>query len=157
MVFVVTASLIYTRGMTSKRNFEKQMKELKEMNRLKDRRMSRVFISGTVGAILASLVGIITVNYIMYPIIYKKFGEYGYTPEFLLGQYEVALQGIRNFLPAAISRFLPEKVGSVERGVVIFNESVTFVKLFGVTVVTSLLYKPISRVLHYRPKAKEKK
>ena len=153
-VFLVLSSIVYSRGMFSKKRYEQNLRQLKAKGKLKDNRRSRVFIAGLVASIVTSLVAIFTVNYIMFPIVYKMFGQYGYTPEFYVNSYERALEGVHRLIP--FTKGIVPTIGSVERGVLVFNVPVRFATCFGATLVTTILYKPLSRILHYRPKNKKK-
>lgn len=154
-LFLVLSSMIYSRGMFSRKRYEQNLRQLKATGKLKDNRRSRVFVSGTAASIVTSLVAILTINFIMFPIVYKLFGQYGYNAEYYVNSYERALQGIHRLLP--FTQGMIPKIGSVERGVLMFNVPVRFATCFAATLVTTILYKPMSRILHYRPKTDKKK
>ena len=153
-IFLVLSSIIYSRGMFSQKRYEKNIKDLKAKGQLKDNRRSRVFIGGLVASVVAALAAILTVNFVMYPILYKVYGDYGFNAGYLLEQYESALGGVHRILP--FTQSLVPKIGTIERGVFFFNVPVAFIKYVAVTIVTSILYKPLSRFFHYRTKKKKK-
>lgn len=154
-VFLTLASILYMRGMFSKTRYEQELIMQKQMGTLKDRRTSRVFISGFISSIVTAFVSIFTYNYILYPIVFKFFGDSGFTREYVIKTYDSALEGMHRLLP--ITQELIPNIDSTLKGVIVYNVPANFAKLVVVTLLTAILYKPLSRFLHYRPKPPKKK
>ena len=148
--FVFIAGLIYSRSMFSG---DKKVVQ-PENSKHKDFRRRRIFKSSFIGAIIAVIPQFLITRFIAYPLLEMLFrANRGITIEKLLADYQANYNAIRNILPHAISRIMPE-ITNITRAIIVFNLPITFVKLFIVTVVTALIYKYISPFLHYRKKTK---
>lgn len=149
-VFLVLSSILYMRGMFSPERYEKNLKQLTTEGKLKDNRAMKVFTSGIIASAVTALISVLTSNYILYPITIKYLAPMGFSVDILVEQYNSALEGVNRILPFTAK--IISHIDSLLQGILVFNAPVTFVKLFFVTLVTAVLYKPLSRFLHYRPK-----
>ena len=143
-VFIVIAGVLYSRSMFAG---DRRVKPPKGYGKRGYRR-KRIFISSLAGLVISLIPQFFITRYIAFPLL-EKFYKPAFTMSMILGEYQNSMAGLKSFLPAAISRFLPE-ITSVSKGIIFFNLSVTFVKLFFVTVITAIIYKYISPVLHNR-------
>ena len=146
-VFVIIASLIYTRGMFSPRALERK----REKERLPKRKRSKQIIkSGLLGAVITTVLTFFSVNYVVLPLIFKQFGKAGHTEEAYLQYYQNAIDTIAGYL-----HINPIHFDSLMQGTLVFNMPMTLGKLIVVTIVVAFIYRYLSDFLHYRNKKKK--
>lgn len=150
-VFIIIAGLLYSRSMF---RGDKKVSGHKNANK-KGYRRKRIFVSSLTGALISLVPQFLITRYIAFPLIEKFYGDKGVTMASILASYQNSMTGLKNFLPDAVSRFLPE-ITSISKGILFFNMPVTFGKLFISTVVVALTYKYVSPFLHYRKKKSKK-
>lgn len=144
-LFVIIASIIYSRGMFSPKTIE----EYFEKNR--DMRTKQILKGGIPGAAVTAIVSFFTTNYIIFPLVIKQYGQYGYTEEQFLKWYQNALTSLNGYLPSFLSGIVT-KVTSLKMGSLLYNTPIIFAKLVFVTVVVAVVYKWFSDFFHYRIK-----
>ncbi|MBQ7740699.1 MAG: ECF transporter S component [Eubacterium sp.] len=145
--FVIIASLLYARGMFSPKAAAKREREYLKNNYAKDKRRGRVFISGLVASITGSIVYVLSMNYITFPMI---FHTYGVNADYYLANYQNALHGVQSYL-SFVEKIVPEFKNLFE-GTVFYNFPLTLFKFMVCTIAITIVYPPVSRVLHSRKK-----
>ena len=116
----------------------------------------RVILSSVVGALVSLIPQFFITRYVAYPLIEKFFGaESGYTLEWFAASYSSSMVALKEKLPEAISRILPD-VNGLMKGIAVFNLPVTFVKLLLISVAAAIILRFTLPFLHYRDKEAKK-
>ena len=150
-LFVGIASSIYARGVFSPMAIERRMvARMENPDNVPDDRRRMIIKGGLIGAVVTTALSYVTIMYIIYPIIFRQFGSYGYTAEKYIYYYQDAITSLKSHLPASIGGILAD-ITSLSQGVLTYNLPFTFIKLVLVSVIVALLFKPLSKILFYRP------
>lgn len=86
-------------------------------------------VAGIVGALAMAVISLPSNYFLIYPLYYSILG---FPEEAILGMYQVLLPSVK----------------SIAQALVIFNVPFTFVKGLISVIVSMLIYKPLSKVLH---------
>ncbi len=150
-VFVSVSSLLYARGMWSRNAIKKQML-IQDTNPEKLMGMQRRMITkcGLVGAVVTAPIAFVTTLYIVFPLVLRKYTIMGYTEEFYITMYNNALGSLNGYLPVPFSGIIT-KISSLAQGVLVYNVPITFIKLAFVALFVAIIFKPLSKILFYRP------
>ena len=148
--FVFIAGLLYSRSM-----FYGDKKVIQPEDAHKDYRRKRIFKSAFIGSIISAVPQFLITRFIAYPLFDKYYADQGGSTERILAAYQESYDIITAKLPPFIANLIPH-VTNISRAIILYNLPMTFIKLFIVTCITALIYKYISRPLHYRKKKKAK-
>lgn len=127
-VFTVVASVIYHKirgGVIKKKNRNG------EVHKKIVTRRKKIMIAGSVATVFALVVGVILINYGVLPLLIDKTEL---TEQTALFEYSKAIAGI----------------DSIQKGVLTVNAPVLLAEYFISTVLTALVYKPLSSFMHGR-------
>ena len=149
-VFVLTAflffKLINKSKVFEKRNIKRENKELPD----RDYSFLSVLLGGTAGSIFASLVSVITVKKLLFPMLYEYFGNQGYNPESVLENYESAYIGMTKTFP--MLRIIAPSLETLDEGIWIYNVPLTFFKYFVCALFTAFIFSFIYDFVRKRSK-----
>ncbi len=149
--FIFVGGWVYTRRMFNfKASVSSRQRTASKDKRVKNYRVRRILLGGMIGTVATSIATFFTTRYLAYPILIRQNAAYGcFTDEILLAQYQQALDNINAALPSGLAGIVTE-VGSFSRAILLFNVPITFIKFTLITLVTAVLYPPISDFLHNR-------
>lgn len=134
--FVVFASVVYNyqKGANIKKSLMPNIKgKQEEGKKRKLRHRSRfIFIGGTVGSAAVAFVTLFSNAYLILPMFIYFYADFGINEYYFLSAYQDANPIIQNIF----------------QGVLYFNVPYNFIRMFLITLVVSIIYKPISPILH---------
>ena len=119
----------------------------------KDKRRAFILSGGTIASGVAAVASFFLAKYVTYPITFKYFSAY--TQEHIVYLYQEALNNINGILPNKLNGMITE-IGSLTKGIALFNVPHTFFKYFVITLLAMLIYNFISPVLHFRNVKRDK-
>ena len=150
-VFVGLASIIFARGMFSPMAIERRMmQEMEDPDRVRDERGRMIIKSGLIGALVTTPISYFTSMNIVYPLVFKQFGSYGYNADYYVVIYNDALRALNSHLPAPLNGIITE-ITSLSQGVLLYNLPITFVKLMLETIFVAIVFKWLTQILFYKP------
>ncbi len=112
-----------------------------------DRRRLRIFCGGAIASAIVAVFAFFLAKYVTFPIMFKHYA--GYTEEYIVYLYQAALNKLNEMLPAKLQGIVTE-IGSLSKGIAIYNIPHTFFKYFIITLIATLIYNFFSPLLHYR-------
>lgn len=141
--FVFFASVVYNvyKGNQRKKALLPDFREEVKLGKKKLRHRSRfIFIGGTVGSAVVSVVALFSNVYLIFPLFIHFYGNIGINEYYFLKSYLDCNPNIENIM----------------QGVLYYNVPYNFIRLYIITIVVALIYKPISPILHGNLKAFKK-
>lgn len=129
-----------------------RISEYKEDEAKKNRR-KRIFFGGVLGTIPAMIIQYFLTGELVFPMLEKYYGSYGYTRDALLFSYAQSGKSIVAHLPGALGERFPE-ITNLNTGILVLNLPITFAKLIMITVLIMIIYPYISPYLHFMKKSK---
>ena len=115
----------------------------------RDWRRLHIIGGGAIGAGVAAIVCFFLTRYVTLPIMFKYYA--GYTEEYIIYVYQQALDTLNSMLPGKLNAIVTT-IGSLKRGILIYNVPHTFAKYFIIAILASIIYTFLSPVLHFRTK-----
>ncbi len=151
--FIFLGGWIYTRRMF---NFT-PAKKSQNLKKGKDYRTQRILLGGFVGTAATSIATFFTTRFLSYPLLIRFYSSRysDFSDLLILQSYQTAVDNIRKSIPA-LANIIPDINNSFNRAILVFNVPLTFMKFLFITIVTALLYPPISDFLHYRVRSKRR-
>lgn len=122
----------------------------------KKRRRKRIFNGGIIAMPFALIIQYVTTLYYVYPRLQTNYAYYGYSAESMLKSYADSANAIASYLPEALRALVPE-IKEMWQGVLLFNISISLIKMLIVVLAVMLIYPYISNWIHFRKKNKAKK
>lgn len=143
-LYVVIASLIYNfyKGNQRKKMLLPNFKDEMKLGKKKLRHRSRfIFIGGTFGSAAVSIASMFWIVYVAFPMFIKFYAETGINEYYFLKAYLDCNPNIENLM----------------QGALYYNVPYNFIRMYIITIVVALIYKPISPILHGNLKALKSK
>ena len=137
-LFVFITGVYYSRKMFP---FDPEYQETRDLRRL------HIIGGGAVASGIVAIVSFFLAKFVTFPIMFKNYA--GYTKEYIIYLYQAALDTLNVMLPAKLQGIITT-VGSLEKGIAIYNVPHTFFKYFIITLLAALLYNFLSPILHFR-------
>jgi hypothetical protein len=145
-IFVFITGAFYSRKMFP---FDPNFQQPK-----RDLRWLHILGGGAIASAIVAVVSFFLAKYVTYPITFKHYA--GYNEEYIVYLYQVALNNLNEMLPAKLQGIVTE-IGSLSKGIAIYNIPHTFFKYFIITLIATLIYNFLSPLLHYRNAAPEER
>lgn len=142
-LFVVVSSVIYNinKGSQRKKILLPNFKEDVKLGKKKLRHRSRfIFIGGTFGSAAVSIASLFWIVYVGFPMFIKFYGETGINEYYFLKAYLDCNPNIENLM----------------QGVLYYNVPYNFIRMYIITIIVAIIYKPLSPILHGNLKAQKK-
>lgn len=146
-VFVVIAGMLYSKSVFMKAKSNKPLNKKQVKRRVNLSRVVNALGGGIVGGIVTSILSFFVLNYITFPLIFRKYPPDVFTQQ-LIDQYQAGLNGLNGYLPSFLVRVT--EIHSLMQGTLVFNIGITFSKYLLVTLMTAIIYPIASDFLHYR-------
>ena len=114
----------------------------------------RIIIGGLLGTVCGSVVSYISNVYYAFPMVFEKYGKFGYTEEFYLGYYNIAVESFNSHMARILPVKIPE-LTSFSQGVLLYNVPSSVVRLIVAAVVCAIVLPPLSDFLYCRVRVEE--
>lgn len=135
VIFVFVTSIVYNyyKGNQLKKSLLPNFKEQVEGGKVKLHHRSRfIFIGGTFGSALVSIASLFSNVYLIFPLFVKFYSNVGINDYYFLRSYLNVNPNIENIM----------------QGVLYYNVPYNFIRMYAITLVVAVLYKPLSPLLH---------
>lgn len=142
-IFIIVAGWFYSRRM-----FTINPKKSKKPSS-KDLRRRRIITGGFLGTVITTAVSFFLTRYVSYPIIFREYGNRGLNADYVINNYQIALNKFNELLPERMSGTVTEFT-DLSQAIIFYNIPVQFFKYLLIAVVVALIYVFISPYLHFR-------
>ena len=141
-LFMLLTVLFFRLLVNSKSAVKRQGKEIKE----KDYSASGIVLSGLAGSFVTALISLITLHRVYFPLLFRLFGDKGYSEEAIFRNYLSAFNGVLRLLPF-LKKLIPT-LSSLFMGTVMFNLPLNMFKYFVCAAAAAVIFTPVYEFIH---------